>query len=158
MAEISPAEHLRNILTPHVGVSGWQIEIGAMPPEPDRVIMISDTVSPLEPNPKWALDFPTCQALIRGEVSGYKVTFQESKAVKDLLLGIDSYTTTDGDRIVSITMNGDLGFIGRDDSMRPMFSINFAMIIEPQDSPNSNRFLLSGATLGFDDGFSTGFG
>ena len=104
--------------------------------------MISDTVSPVEPNPKWLLDYPTAQIMTRGEESGYLDTFREAKAVKDLLLGITPYTTVDGDRVVSITINGDLGFIGRDENMRPMFTTNFAMIIEPQVVGNSNRLAL----------------
>lgn len=142
MAEISPAEHLKNLLAAHVVTSGWQIEIGAMPVKPDRILMISDTVSPIEPNPKWLLDFPTCQILTRGTVSGYQAAFVEAKAVKDILLGIDSQDTADGDRIVSITMNGGLGFIGRDENMRPMFTSNFALITEPQVVANSNRLAL----------------
>jgi len=112
-----------------------------MPDDPDRSIQIMDTVG-IEPNPKFLLDFPTVQIMIRGNANGYLATFREAKAVKDLLLGIDSFTTADGDRMVSITQNGDLGFIGRDDSMRPMFTINFALIIEPQVVGNSNRIAL----------------
>ena len=120
---------------------GWHMEIGAMPDDPDKAIQINDTGG-IEPNPKWALDFPTLQIMVRGEVSGYLDAYRAAKAVKDVLLGIDPYTTTDGDRVVSITQNGDLGFIGRDDDMRPMFTINFALIIEPQVVDNMNRLAL----------------
>lgn len=142
MAENPPSVILKNLLATHVGTSGWAIEIGAMPGKPDRVIMISDTPSPVEPNPKWLLDFPTCSVLTRGDESSYLDTYREAKAVKDLLLGVDSYTTVDGDRVVSITQQGDLGFIGRDENMRPMFTTNFALIIEPQVVGNSNRLAL----------------
>lgn len=141
MAEFPPSTILRDLLTAHVATSLWHVEIGAMPKTPDRAIQIMDTVG-IEPNPKWALDFPTCQIMVRGNTNGYLDTYREAKAVKDLLLGIDSYTTTEGDRLVSITQNGDLGFIGRDDSMRPMFTINFALIIEPQVVDNMNRMAL----------------
>ena len=138
MAEFPPSAILRDLLVTHVGTSGWQLEIGAMPNDPHEVIMITDTVG-TEPNPKFLLDFPTVQVMVRGKANGYLNTFREAKAVKDLLLGVDSFTTGDGDRLVSVTQNGDLGFIGRDDDMRPMFTINFALIIEPQVVANSNR-------------------
>lgn len=141
MAEFPPSEILKDLLTAHVGVSGWGLEVGAMPSKPDESIQISDTVG-LEPNPKFLLDFPTAQIMIRGKPNGYLNTYREAKAVKDLLLGVDSFTTGDGDRLVSITLNGDLGFIGRDSDMRPMFTINFALIIEPQVVANSNRIAL----------------
>lgn len=141
MAEFLASEEAKKLLATHVAASGWQTEIGAMPAEPDKIIMISDTGGQ-EPNPKWLLDFPTIQCMIRGIVNGYLDTAREAKAVKDLILGVDSFTTSEGDRWVSATMNGDLGFIGRDENMRPMFSVNFALIIEPQVVGNSNRLAL----------------
>ena len=141
MAEFPPSAILRDLLVAHVATSLFVLEIGAMPDTPDNAIQIMDTVG-IAPNPKWALDFPTCQIMIRGQSNGYLATYREAKAVKDLLLGIDSFTTGDGDRMVSITQNGDLGFIGRDDNMRPMFTINFALIIEPLVVANSNRTAL----------------
>ena len=102
--------------------------------------MISDTGGQ-EPNPKYLLDFPTCQIQIRGNVSGYLATWREAKAVKDLLLGIDAQDIND-DRIDGIIMNGDLSFIGRDETSRPLFTINFALFVEPQSVGNSNRVAL----------------
>jgi hypothetical protein len=141
MAEVPPSDILRGLLTAHVGVSGWELHTGAMPDSPDDVIMLTDTGG-IEPNPKWLLDFPSCQIMVRGKVGGYLDTYREAKAVKDLLLGVTPYTTGDGDRVVSITQNGDLGGIGRDENMRPLFVINFALIVEPQVVGNSNRLAL----------------
>ncbi len=140
MAELPPSQGAKDLLAAHVVGSGWDIQIGIMPDTPNKVISIHDTGGQ-EPNPKWLLDFPTIQVMIRGEVSGYLATFVEAKAVKDLLLGVTSQDLND-DRWVSVTQNGDLGFIGRDDSMRPIFSVNFALIIEPQVVANSNRFAI----------------
>jgi len=136
----APTEHLRSLLTTHVGVSGWQLETGAMPPKPDKVIMLTDTVG-VEPNPRYLLDFPTAQIMVRGEVGEYLATRDEGQAVKDLLLGLDSQDIG-GDRMVSITQNGDLGFIGRDENNRPLFVLNLAMIIEPALTAESNRVVL----------------
>lgn len=141
MAEVPPSEHLKQLLTTHVASSGWQVEIGSMPKDPDRIIMITDTIG-LDANPKFLLDFPTCQVMVRGNTNGYLDTFREIKAVKDLLLGVYSYDTANGDRMVSITQNGDIGFIGRDENMRPLWTSNYALIIEPQTVANSNRIAL----------------
>ncbi len=141
MAENPPSVGIKDLLTTHVGTSGWQLEVGTFPDTPDRVIMISDTGG-FEPNPKWLLDFPTVQVQVRGKANGYLDTFREAKAVKDLLLGITSFTSADNDRWVAINQNGDMAFIGRDDGMRPLFTINFAIILEPQVVGNSNRLAL----------------
>ncbi len=140
MAEWPASEHLKDLIASHAVSSGWQVDIGIMPDSPDKATMISDTGG-TDPNPKWLLDFPTCQIMVRGEVSGYLDTFREAKALKDLLLGVDSQDIN-SDRLVSVTMNGDLGFIGRDETMRPLFVMNLALITEPQVVGNSNRLAL----------------
>lgn len=137
-----PSQLLKSLLTTHVATSGWQIEIGISPATPDRVIQIVDTQGiGLPPNPKWLLDFPTCQVMVRGTVSGYVAAWTEARAVKDLLLGVDSQDVL-GDRLVAVNMNGDLGFIGRDDKERPLFAMNFALIVEPAVTPETNRVAL----------------
>lgn len=140
MAEFPISVGARDLLTAHVGVSGWQIEIGAQPDSPNKLISISDTGGAV-PNPKWLLDYPSMQVQVRGEINGYLDTYREAKAVKDLLLGVDSQDIN-GDRWVSVLMSGDMAFIGRDESERPLWSMNFSLIIEPQSVPNSNRFAL----------------
>ncbi len=140
MAEFPASQGIKDLIATHVGGSGWQTEIGAMPKTPDKVIMVSDTGGQ-DPNPKWLLDFPTIQVMVRGIVSGYLATFQEAKAVKDILLGVDAQVIQ-GDRWDGITQNGDLAFIGRDENDRPLFSVNFAIILEPQLVGDSNRLAL----------------
>jgi len=140
MAEYPPSVGAKSLLAAHVAISGWQIEVGAMPDKPDNVITIYDTGGQA-PNPKWLLDFPTLQVMVRGAVGTYLATFIEAKAVKDILLGTPSQNLN-SDRWVSITQNGDLGFLGRDEDERPLFSVNFALIIEPQTVTNSHRLAL----------------
>ena len=141
MAEWPISVGARDLLTTHVGTSGWTIEIGAMPDTPNNLISINDTGGSV-PNPKWLLDYPSLQIMVRGEINGYLNTFREAKAVKDLLLGVTSQDLN-GDRWVSVLMSGDMAFIGRDESERPLWSMNFSLIIEPQSVANSNRFALT---------------
>lgn len=138
MAEFPPSEHLKDLLETHVGTSGWSVEIGIAPDSPDKVIQIVDTGGWDDPNPKYLRDFPTCQIMVRGETNKYLDAFRESKAVKDILLGVPSQTIN-LDRLVSVLMRGDSAFIGLDELDRPLFTSNFALIIEPQLVGNSNR-------------------
>jgi uncharacterized protein (UPF0297 family) len=65
-------------------------------------------------------------------------TYRESKTVKELLLGVQSQDINN-DRLVSVVISGDHAFIGRDENMRPLFSLNFDLIVEPQGTVSSNR-------------------
>lgn len=134
---MNPIESIKGLLTAHVGVSGWQLEVGQLPPEPDRVIMLSEGVG-LAPNPRWLLDFPAVQAMIRGATNGYLAARAEAQAVKDILLRVTPFNVADG-RVVSITMPTDISFIGNDENHRPLFSLNFRLITEPAPTAETNR-------------------
>jgi len=131
------SEGFRGLLAAHVALSGWELHTGMMPKSPAKIIMLSDTGG-LEPNPRWLLDFPSAQAMIRGEVGGYLATHKEASAVKDILLGIPSQTIAN-DRWVAINLGSDVAFLGLDEKEHPLFSINFRLIIEPQATANTNR-------------------
>lgn len=139
------SEGIKDILVDaSVGVfnttSGWSITIGELPPDPDTCMTIYDTGG-RSPNPKWLLDYPSVQVMIRGGVSGYVAAETKAKQVKDVLLGFQSQDLN-GDRWVSITMPGDVAFVGYDENKRPMFSANFRLIIEPAASVDTNRTAL----------------
>ncbi len=131
MAEVPISEGIKDILDADSEFDGWTFEIGIMPKTPDKVIMISDTGQGNDPNPKWLLDFPTVQVMVRGGASSYLATYTIYKAAKDILLGLTSQAIN-SDRWNAVNISGDLGFIGRDENNRPMFSVNFQLIVEPQ--------------------------
>ncbi len=139
------SEHIKALLASYVATSGWTVEIGQLPDEGvAQVIAIIDTPAP-PADPKWLLDFPTVQVIVRGEPNAYLATWREAKSVKDVILGVTSYETeVDGDRIVSITMAGDIGYLERDKSQRHLFSMNFNMIVQPFASGETNRLELPG--------------
>ncbi len=112
----------------------WQIFAGAMGKTPDRAISIRQTPG-ADPNPKWLLDFPSMQIRIRGKEEEYLDAKDKAQEVKDALLGLPSQDVN-GDRWVSVTGIGDLIDMGRDDNGRYEFSMNFALIIEPQSGTN----------------------
>ena len=130
--------------SPTVGVfaaeSGWSIRIAREPKTPDSVVTIY-LAGGLQPNPKWLLDFVDVQVRIRGDIRAYQAAHTKAIQVKDVLLGCDA-RTVNSDRIVSVTMIGDLTSLGFDDNDRPLFVLNFRLIVEPAASAQTNRVAL----------------
>ena len=141
----SVAEGIKDLLVAaSVGVfnasSGWTIHIGREVTSPDTCITIARTGG-LPSNPAYLLDYPNIQVRVRGSASGYQTAETKACEVKDALLGLPSQDLN-GDRWVSITQLADIVHIGFDDSSRPLFTVNFALIIEPATSPLTNRIPL----------------
>lgn len=131
------------LVSKSVGVVGgtvgtWPIFIGRRLETPDAQIIIFGTGGQA-PNPRWLLDFPTFQVMVRGDIDGYAAAETKIQAVKDALFGIDPYVFGDGDRWSGVTMLGDIAFLRYDDKSRPMFVCNFRVIKEPADSVATAR-------------------
>lgn len=140
-----PSVHMRDILVsrgytfgPGGATGTWGVWIGKQPSAPDRAITIYDSTG-LAPNPRWLLDYPGVQVRARGGQQDYELAALEIRKVRDYLLGIDSYTAADGDRIVHVNGIGDIGHTGWDDQNRPEFTFNLRLIIEPVPSAFTNR-------------------
>lgn len=117
--------------------SGWSICIGKLVDAPDTCVSIRQTGG-LPANPKWLLDYPSLQVIVRGAPSGYQAALIEAYKVKDVLLGLTSLTLN-GDRWVSVLMVGDITDLGQDILLRPRFSLNFSCIIEPASNVDTHR-------------------
>ena len=108
------------LVTAGVGVfgatSGWGIYIGKAPVAPDSVVSILNSGG-FGANPRWLLDFPSIQVMVRGDPNGYVAAQQKAQDVKDALLGLPSQDVN-GDRFVSITMFGDIANLGFDENNR----------------------------------------
>lgn len=117
--------------------SGWVARIGRLTTGPDTQVACVD--APGEPSdPRWLLDFPWVTVLVRGAPQAYDTAFQKAKDVKDKLLGLPSQDVTGG-RWNSVRAAGDIGFVHYDESNRPVFSMNFRLIVEPNTSVLANR-------------------
>lgn len=141
----SVAEGIRDLLVAaSIGTfnasSGWSIHIGREPTTPNKAITIARTGG-LPSNPAYLLDFPNVQVRVRGSASGYQEAEQKIRDIKDTLLGLPSQDLN-GDRWVSITQLTDIVHIGFDESNRPLFTVNFALIIEPATNALTNRIPL----------------
>lgn len=134
------SSHLRTLLQTYIDTTDWALYTAVMPDTPDKVVLVTDTAG-RDPNPRYLLDYPGAQILVRGSSSDYVATNLIAHNAKDVLLGIESQDVG-GDRIVAINMLADVGFIGRDDRMRPTFTFNLAMIVEPAATAQTNRVAL----------------
>lgn len=127
-----------------VGVVGlstdtdWPCFVGKLRPLPDAQVAIHDTPGQT-PEVKWAVDYPCIQATVRGPVDGYSEAWNKGLNIKDALLGIDPFQADSETHWDGCTVLADLAFISYDVSNRPLFTINFRLIIERTPSGLSHR-------------------
>lgn len=110
--------------------SGWGIYISKEPDTPDTTITLYPYGSPVEPNPKFLIDYLNVQARIRGDVQGYAAAQTKAQAVKDALLGLTAQTVNTS-KYIGVWMNTDIFLLRYDDNDRPILVINFRVIREP---------------------------
>ena len=136
----SPA-HLMSSLLPNTiagGATGWALFVGNMPDSPTKQVVFTDTGG-MNPNPKWLLDFPTVQILVRGAKDSYPDTYVKARELRDFFLGMESRDVTLElltYRLVSITGLGDIASLGMDQNDHPLISVNFRTIWEPPSGAN----------------------
>lgn len=132
-----PAEGIKGLLvSAGVGfnfVSGvptdWEVHLGQFPAKPDAVLLCM-SVGGSAPNPKWLLNRPSVQILVRGKVSQYSSGRTKAQEVMDALLGLPSQDIG-SDRWVAVNAAADIVSLGFDELERPIWSLNFNLIIEP---------------------------
>lgn len=130
----NPAVGIKDLLvTAGVGtfaaLAGWGIYVGQQPTDPDTVVTVYNSGGK-NADPKFLLQEPHIQVRIRGAANGYVAAYDKAAEVQDELLGIPSQVVN-GDQWDGITAIGDINPLGYDESQRPMFSVNFSLIIEP---------------------------
>lgn len=141
----TPAEDAKDLLVAaSVGVfnatTGWAIGINKETDAPDTRITLYDSGG-LTPSPRYLLDYPSLQVRVRGSASDPNAARTKIKEVKDALLGLESQDVN-GNRWVSVLGQGDVTPLGFDKNDRPLFVINFSLIIEPALTGTENRIPL----------------
>lgn len=121
------------------GSGNWAVNVGKQPSTTPNLSITLYDAGGLDPNPRWLLDYPTVQVRVRGNVNDTQIPWIKAKEVRDLLLGKESYTAGNGDRIVHINGIGDVAAMGFDDKDRPEYSFNLRLIIEPAPQTGDNR-------------------
>lgn len=117
--------------------SVWPIFIGQVQEAPDEQIVLTDTGG-FTPNPAWIVNYLTFQAMTRGKEFGYEDAYNKARNIQEVLLGLAPQTIS-GDRWDGVTGIGDVTYIGQDDKKRPLFTVNFRIIMELADSALSAR-------------------
>ena len=115
----------------------WLLTLGYMPDTPDSLITLYDTGGAAS-NPKWAVDFPNVQCIVRGNQTGYEAAYRKAQVIKETLLGINPFVF-DGSTVVAVNLLSDISLIHRDEKSRPKFSMNFHLIVEPSSDILVNR-------------------
>ena len=135
----SPAVMLSGLVPNTIvgGSTGWILKVGKLVDSPDQVAVFYDTGGQ-NPNPRWLVDFSMVMVQVRGTANNYGSTYTKIRQVRDALLGLDSQDVG-SDRLVSIICMGDIGFLSYDDAQRPLFSVNFRVIIEPATDSITQR-------------------
>lgn len=116
----------------------WPIKLGRLLDSPDAQIAITDAPGQ-QPNPRFLLEFPAIQIMVRGAVDDYSGGWDKIIQCKDVLLGMDPITLGNGDRWNGVTGMGDVNLLKWDEKSRPIFVSNYRIIFEPAASGLTNR-------------------
>lgn len=132
---MSPAVGIHAILEAAAligGSSGWTGKIGHFP-ETDNVIAVMDGPG-RTPEVVVATDYPTIQILLRGDKSptSYATSYAQAEAIFLALQALPTLPPpTEYPELTSILARTSIAPMGRDDSNRPLFSMNFNLITTP---------------------------
>jgi hypothetical protein len=119
------------------GTADWAVYIGRMPDLPVRCICVTDSGGKT-PNPRWLLDYPSVQIMVRGLPGDYQAVYTKCQEIKRYFLGFPSQTVN-GDKWDRILMPSDPGLVGFDQNDQPKFALNLNLTIEPAAAAGDNR-------------------
>lgn len=142
----SPAELCKDLIPSAIGsftdaTNAWKILVSKFVDQPDQQICFNDAPGQA-PDPKWLLDYPHVQVVVRGAPTGYQTAFSKMRDVYDVLLGANPRQNANGDWVDAITVMSPPSLIGYDVNNRPMIAGNFRMIVRPVASAFTNREIL----------------
>lgn len=109
-----------------IATFGTDMFISEFPNKPDSCICLKDSASWKSPETNYRMEYPGIQILIRDSPSGYTTAWERAEEIKDELHALTNLRQ--GAYYVSIALEGDIMYIGRDGSNRPIFSLNFIII------------------------------
>lgn len=113
------------------------------PPAPQRCLTITP-YGGADSNPAWLLDKPKVQIRVRGQANDAVATWNKACEVLEALTGYPSHDwppspATKEARWVGVWNRGGVIRLGLDKNDRPIFVVNFQLIIEPVESVTTNR-------------------
>jgi hypothetical protein len=134
----TPAEGLKAICaaTPTL-FTGWTATVGGTI-EANNAVSFLDTGG-RGGEVKVAIDYPSVQVIVVGSSTGggYTAAFNLAKAIYNRLQGIDTPNATWANLVSCVAVSEPI-WLGRDDASRPRFSVNFRLIVTPENQGNRN--------------------
>jgi hypothetical protein len=132
---MTPAEGIEAILVAE-GVGGdlpWIISVSRFRTDPDMQIAVIDLPG-RQPEVLIAQSYPGAQVLVRGSKSngGYTAAYEKSREVFNVLQAIPCPAVAYPE-LVSCIARHEPAALGYDDQSRPLFSLNFDLIITPDE-------------------------
>jgi hypothetical protein len=134
----SPAKGAHSLLNiAAITADGWTVVYSRLTPDPDKLIAVLDSGG-LTPHPARLYDQRTIQCLIRGAADKYDATYAKALLVRDRLLGLPSQLVL-GDWWAGVVGLGDIAHVSYANENRPVFSVNFRIMMEPAETVLSHR-------------------
>lgn len=132
---MTPAKDIATYLANNgIGTIGTTIFHGQAPDVASWTVLLINSGGPA-PDPKFARDFIDLQVVITGAVDGYEAAEAKGLAIKNLILGMDSYTV--GSIVYhSFLMRTNMTFVGYDKNNKPKFTQNWRFIADNGDVGN----------------------
>lgn len=109
------------------GASGWTGFKDFVPPDPDKVVIISPSGG-AGPEKGFALRYPNVQIRVRGEKAGYAVAQAKLEAIYQLLHAVKN-ENLNSVSYAYIIATGDVLPLGQDENGRPELTRNFRSAI-----------------------------
>lgn len=130
---MNPAEGIQKILLDPAFAAyfaGWAVNTGRLTDAVTTPMMAIRNTGGPSGEPSIAQDYPSVQILARGPstAGGQKLTWQKLDICKQILLGIPSRPLL-YPNLSSVTMRGDITDAGYDEKDRPIYSVNFQLIV-----------------------------
>ena len=126
-----------NVGTPSL-LSGWVVTEGSMPTFPDMCITLYNSGG-RSPEARLAIDYPNVQVIVRGTEKGYAAAEAKARDLKDIFHGITEAVAAPYPALKSCLQVGDTAEMGRDETNRPRFVMNFRLITMPTPGPFDRR-------------------
>jgi hypothetical protein len=101
------------------------------------VVTIYDSGGPA-PEVSVGINHPSAQIIVRGARQGYNDAYGKCLEIRRALLAIPT-PRTDWPELTSVVERTDVQSLGRDQSARPRFSMNFQLITTPEPADAGYR-------------------
>ena len=121
------SEDLASVIdTSAIGLSlGTNLFVSQLPESPDECVALIDQGG-FAPELNYVYEKPSLQVIVRGDRGDYRAAYALARAISDALHALHGLTVS-GTRYVLVFREGDIISVGKDESHRPLLSVNFGI-------------------------------